>query len=104
VKEVLASSILVGRLKLSTHLRLTPAGTDIQLDQEVAIKLTNVRNGRDMLKREAEIYNALAGGIRVPHIQWFGDKCDFYVLVEDLLSPSLRRLRICLTTVTGNSR
>lgn len=74
------------------HLRLTPAGTDIQLDQEVAIKLTNVRDGREMLEHEAETYNALAGGIGIPRVWWFGEECDFYILVEDLLGPSLEDL------------
>ncbi|KAK0655290.1 casein kinase I isoform delta [Cercophora newfieldiana] len=71
---------------------LVYSGTDIQLDQEVAIKLTHVRNGRDMLEREAETYNALAGGIGIPRVWWFGEECDFYVLVEDLLGPSLEDL------------
>lgn len=69
-------------------MRLTRAGTDIQLDQEVAIKLTNVRDGRGILEGEAETYKALAGGIGIPHVWWFGEECDFYVLVEDLLGPS----------------
>jgi serine/threonine protein kinase len=71
---------------------LTPTGTDTQLDEEVAIKLTNVRDGRHVLEREAETYNALAGGIGIPHVWWFGEECDFYVLVEDLLGPSLEDL------------
>ncbi|KAK0627066.1 casein kinase I isoform delta [Immersiella caudata] len=70
----------------------TKSRTDIQLDQEVAIKLTNVRDGRDMLEREAGTYNALAGGIGIPRVWWFGEECDFYVLVEDLLGPSLEDL------------
>ena len=45
-----------------------------------------------MLQREAETYNALAGGVGIPQVRWFGDECDFYVLVEDLLGPSLEDL------------
>ncbi|KAK3348675.1 casein kinase I isoform delta [Lasiosphaeria hispida] len=71
---------------------LVYSGTDLQLDEEVAIKLTNVRDGRDALEGEAETYKALAGGVGIPHVRWFGDECDFYVLVEDLLGPSLEDL------------
>ncbi|KAM7210670.1 casein kinase [Rhypophila decipiens] len=71
---------------------LTLAGTDIQLDQEVAIKLTNVRDGRYVLEGEAETSKALAGGVGIPRVWWFGEECDFYVLVEDLLGPSLEDL------------
>lgn len=75
------------------YLRLTrAAGTDIQLDQEVAIKLTNVRDGRHILESEAETSKALAGGIGIPRVWWFGQECEFYVLVEDLLGPSLEDL------------
>lgn len=45
-----------------------------------------------MLEREVETYNALAGGIGIPRVRWFGEECDFYVLVEDLLGPSLEDL------------
>ncbi|KAK4204706.1 casein kinase 1, delta [Triangularia verruculosa] len=72
-------------------------GTDIQLDQEVAIKLTTVQDdiggdGHGLLKREAEAYKTLAGGIGIPRVWWFGEECDFYVLVQDLLGPSLEDL------------
>ncbi len=62
------------------------------MGEEVAIKLTNVRDGRDTLQDEAETYNALAGGVGIPLVRWFGQECDFYVLVEDLLGPSLEDL------------
>ncbi|KAM7184526.1 casein kinase [Rhypophila sp. PSN 637] len=57
------------------------SGTDIQLDQEVAIKLTHVRDGRGDLEREAETYKALAGGIGIPRVWWFGQECVFDVLL-----------------------
>ncbi|KAM7185164.1 casein kinase I isoform delta [Rhypophila sp. PSN 637] len=71
---------------------LVYSGTDIQLDQEVAIKLTDVRDGRGVLEREAETYKAPAGGIGIPRVWWFGEECDIYVLVEDLIGPSLEDL------------
>ena len=45
-----------------------------------------------MLEREVETYNALAGGTGISRVWWFGDECDFYVLVEDLLGPLLEDL------------
>ena len=51
--------------------------------------LTNVRDGLGVLELEAEMYKALAGGIGIPDVRWFGEECDFYLLVEDLLGPSL---------------
>ncbi|KAM7218475.1 casein kinase I isoform delta [Rhypophila decipiens] len=60
---------------------LVYSGTDIQLDQEVAIKLT-----------DAGTYKALAGGLGIPRVWWFGKECDFYVLIQDLLGPSLEDL------------
>jgi len=34
----------------------------------------------------------LAGGIKIPCIWWFGEECDFYVLVKDLFSPLFKDL------------
>jgi hypothetical protein len=37
-----------------------------------------------------ETYEALAGGVRISQVRWFGQECDFYVLVHDLLRPVTR--------------
>jgi casein kinase 1 delta/casein kinase I family protein HRR25 len=37
----------------------------------------------------------LAGGVGIPRVRWFGEECDFYVLAEDVLGPSLKDLFNC---------
>jgi casein kinase 1 delta/casein kinase I family protein HRR25 len=72
--------------------RLLGAGTDLQSNGEVAIKLAYVRNGSYVLQGEADTYKALAGGVGIPRVLWFGQECDFYVLVQEALGPSLEDL------------
>ncbi|KAK5654442.1 hypothetical protein OQA88_7353 [Cercophora sp. LCS_1] len=68
---------------------LVYSGTDVRLDREVAIKLANTEHGRHMLEREADAYDALAGGTGIPRVWWFGQEYNFHVLVQDILGPSL---------------
>ncbi|KAK3304691.1 casein kinase I isoform delta [Chaetomium strumarium] len=68
------------------------SGTDLTSDEEVAIKLTFVRDNPEVLRCEKETYEALAGGVGIPRVRWFGQECDFYVLVMDALGPSLEDL------------
>lgn len=56
------------------------------------MKLTNVRNDSRSLKDEEKVYKALSGGVGIPKVHWFGDECDYYVLVHDILGPSLEDL------------
>lgn len=44
------------------------------------------------LDREADIYNELSGGLGIPRVRWFGQECDFYAMIYDLLGPSLEDL------------
>lgn len=44
------------------------------------------------LGREADHYNDLAGGLGIPRVRWYGQECDFYVMIYDLLGPSLEDL------------
>ena len=66
--------------------------THLGSNDEVAIKLTHVQEGGQSLRCEAAAYKVLAGGVGIPSIRWFGDECDFNVLVQDLLGPSLEDL------------
>ncbi|KAK3317216.1 casein kinase I isoform delta [Cercophora scortea] len=68
------------------------AGFDLQLNEEVAMKLTPIGKGPDTLRLEADTYKALAGGVGIPHVRWFGSECEYYVLIEELLGPSLEDL------------
>ncbi|KAK7739655.1 hypothetical protein SLS53_005622 [Cytospora paraplurivora] len=71
---------------------LVYSGTDIQSGEELAIKLENVRNGQETLKNEVNFYKALSGGVGIPRVRWYGEECDFYVMIHDLLGPSLEDL------------
>ncbi len=61
----------------------------MQSGKEVAIKLSPLARE---LEGEADTYQALAGGVGIPQVHWHGYECDFYVLVLDLLGPSLEDL------------
>lgn len=67
--------------------------TDLELGEEVALKLIYI--GSDypqVLRVEKETYDTLSGGVGIPRVRWYGQECDFYVLVHDLLGPSLEDL------------
>ncbi|KAF7544204.1 hypothetical protein G7046_g9834 [Stylonectria norvegica] len=71
---------------------LVYAGTDMESNEKIAIKLMLVKNGPEMLESESETYAALSGGAGIPRVFWSGEECDYYVLVCDLLGPSLEDL------------
>ncbi|XP_042060365.1 casein kinase 1-like protein 2 isoform X1 [Salvia splendens] len=67
-------------------------GTNIQTNDEVAIKLENVKTKHPQLLYESKLYRILQGGTGVPNVRWFGVEGDYNVLVMDLLGPSLEDL------------
>ncbi|XP_062206646.1 casein kinase 1-like protein 2 [Phragmites australis] len=67
-------------------------GTNIQTNEEVAIKLENVKTKHPQLLYESKIYRILQGGTGILNIRWFGVEGDYNVLVMDLLGPSLEDL------------
>ncbi|KMZ68122.1 Casein kinase I-like [Zostera marina] len=67
-------------------------GTNINNNDEVAIKLENTKTRHPQLLYEAKIYQILAGGTGVPNIRWSGVEGEYNVLVMDLLGPSLEDL------------
>lgn len=56
------------------------------------MKLISYRNDGSTLEDEQFTYEELSGGVGIPKIRWFGQECDFYVLVMDALGPSLEDL------------
>ncbi|CDY53866.1 BnaC02g46250D [Brassica napus] len=46
-------------------------GTDIQTNEEVAIKLENVKTKHPQLLYESKLYKVLQGGTGVPNIKWY---------------------------------
>ncbi|CAN6935295.1 unnamed protein product [Brassica oleracea var. botrytis] len=67
-------------------------GTNIQTNEEVAIKLENVKTKHPQLLYESKLYKVLQGGTGVPNVKWYGTEGDYNVLVIDLLGPSLEDL------------
>ncbi|RZC68408.1 hypothetical protein C5167_031733 [Papaver somniferum] len=67
-------------------------GTNIQTNEEVAIKLENVKTKHPQLLYESKLYRVLQGGTGIPNVRWFGVEGDYNVLVMDLLGPSLEDL------------
>ncbi|KAL9387894.1 hypothetical protein Peur_021018 [Populus x canadensis] len=67
-------------------------GTNIQTNEEVAIKLENVKTRHPQLLYESKLYKMLQGGTGIPNVKWFGVEGDYNVLVMDLLGPSLEDL------------
>jgi casein kinase 1 delta/casein kinase I family protein HRR25 len=80
-------------LLLCTLLLLTwQTGSHLQSGEQVAIKLTEIREAPEILEAEKQTYDVLAGGVGIPRVHWFGNECDYRVLVLDLLGPSLEDL------------
>ncbi|KAJ6794626.1 casein kinase 1-like protein 2 isoform X1 [Iris pallida] len=67
-------------------------GTNVQTNEEVAIKLENVKTKHPQLLYESKLYRILQGGTGIPNVRWFGVEGDYNVLVIDLLGPSLEDL------------
>ncbi|XP_041994619.1 casein kinase I-like isoform X2 [Salvia splendens] len=67
-------------------------GTNIQTNEDVAIKLESVRTRHPQLLYESKLYKLLQGGTGIPNIKWFGVEGDYNVLVMDLLGSSLEDL------------
>lgn len=67
-------------------------GTNIQTNEEVAIKLENVKTKHPQLLYESKLYKILQGGTGIPNVRWYGVEGEYNVLVMDLLGPSLEDL------------
>ncbi|XP_047327389.1 casein kinase I-like [Impatiens glandulifera] len=67
-------------------------GINSQTNDEVAIKLENVKSKHPQLTYESKLYRLLQGGTGIPNLKWFGLEGEYNVLVMDLLGPSLEDL------------
>ncbi|KAK7349267.1 hypothetical protein VNO77_06500 [Canavalia gladiata] len=67
-------------------------GTNIQTNEEVAIKLESVKTKHPQLLYESKLYKLLQGGNGIPNVKWYGVEGEYNVLVMDLLGPSLEDL------------
>jgi casein kinase 1 len=66
--------------------------TNIQTNEDVAVKLENARSHHPQLTYEDKIYKHLKGGVGIPDTYWYGAEGDFNILVMELLGKSLEDL------------
>lgn len=82
----------------SKHRRHTVAYSEavllpgLQSGEEVTLKRITSGLSQMYVRGEKETYKALDAGIGIPRVHWFGQECDYYVLVHDLLGPSFEDL------------
>ncbi|CAG9321598.1 unnamed protein product [Blepharisma stoltei] len=67
-------------------------GTNVQTNEEVAIKLERADSRHPQLLYESKLYRLLQGGVGIPNIHWFGVEGEYNIMVLDLLGPSLEDL------------
>ncbi|KAI0494127.1 hypothetical protein KFK09_024258 [Dendrobium nobile] len=67
-------------------------GTNVQTNEEVAIKFENVKTKHPQLLYESKLYRILQGGTGIPNVRWYGVEGEYNVLVMDLLGKSLEDL------------
>ncbi|ORY93089.1 kinase-like domain-containing protein [Syncephalastrum racemosum] len=73
---------------------------DIITRELYAIKREVAATRHPRLEHEKNMYDLLAGGPGVPQTQWYGTHEDFNILVMDLLGPSLKELRQCISSMS----
>jgi casein kinase 1 delta/casein kinase I family protein HRR25 len=71
---------------------LIATGTDLKTNQEVAMKLMDANADTWGLRSEASTHKALEGGIGIPRLLWADHEEEYFVIVHDLLGPSLEDL------------
>ena len=67
-------------------------GVNAQTNEEVAIKLEEVRCSHPQLLFESKIYRQMQGGPGIPSIHWYGVEGTYNIMILDLLGPSLEDL------------
>ncbi|EOA19727.1 hypothetical protein CARUB_v10003777mg, partial [Capsella rubella] len=67
-------------------------GTDVQTNEDVAIKFESVKTDHPQLNYESRVYRVLQGGNGIANMKWYGVEGDYNVLVMDLLGGSLEDL------------
>ncbi|EGD75323.1 CK1/CK1/CK1-D protein kinase [Salpingoeca rosetta] len=64
-------------------------GVSAASGKNVAVKVESLKTRYPQLYYEAKLYKILAGGVGIPLMKWHGQEGDFYVMVMELLGPSL---------------
>lgn len=65
-------------------------GTNMSTKEEVAIKLEKALTDTPMLQFEANVYKHLQGNPGIPTLYHSGNEDDYYVLVMEILGPSIQ--------------
>ncbi|KAG0622962.1 hypothetical protein M758_3G137200 [Ceratodon purpureus] len=69
------------------------AGTNVQSNEQVAMKMECTKTELPQLKFESKLYRILKGGPGIVKTRWYGLQGLYRVLVMDLLGPSLEDLK-----------
>jgi len=67
-------------------------GIDIDISEDVAVKLEHVSIDPSLLEGEADTYRSLFDGVGIPRVHAYETECEYNVMVFDLLGPSLQDL------------
>lgn len=67
-------------------------GTDLRNGEEVAIKMESNKTKHPQLHLESKLLHQLSTGVGIPKVRYSGHEREFYVMVMDLLGPSLEDL------------
>ena len=65
---------------------------DILSENNIIIKLEQVKGKLDTLGHEYDVYSKLKGGAGIPQVHWFGTEAGFDVMAIDHLGQSLQDL------------
>jgi len=89
--------VLAGRYKLGAEIGNGSFGQileaiDLQTDDEVAVKLEEIRSKHPQLRYESKLYRLLQGGAGFPTLRWSGIEGDYNILVLDRLGANLETL------------
>eukprot|EP01083_Nonionella_stella_P274513 931864_1 len=67
-------------------------GTHVETGHKVAVKLEKANTRHPQLQYESRIYKHMKGSVGVPNVYFYGQEEEYFVLVMDLLGPSLEDL------------
>ena len=89
--------VLAGRYRLGREIGTGSFGqileaVDDRTDDEVAVKLEEIRTRHPQLRYESKVYDILRGGAGFPSMRWYGIEGDYNILVMDRLGHNLETL------------
>ena len=90
--QLISNRFLVGRRLGSGSFGELYAAKDTITQLEVAIKTEPMSSPAPQLQYESRIYKALAGGVGIPSVLWFGTHENYLCMAIQILGPSLEDL------------